>query len=284
MKISYFNNVSDTTPKSIRLEEWLSDTMEPSKKLEKLVSKYRLEGNKKDKLKLPCVTISASFKKYRNLDNIKKRNPLICIDIDKDDNPLLDMDLVKELLSKHPSTLYVGYSVSREGIYAIIKISHVDKLQKYFKHFKKKLSNVGVKIDEKCKDYTRLRFFSIDESAYYNPKAVEYKIPKKVRRNTSKAISAIASKSDTDKVEAVVRLIEKHAIDITIDYNDWIKIGAALCNSFGEGGRDYFHRISRFHHDYKVRDCNLKYSQCSKMNRVKLSSFFYVADSFGIRY
>lgn len=283
MKISFFNNVSDTTPKSIRLEEWLSDTMEPTEKLEKLVNKYRMGGNKKDKLKIPCVTISASFKKYRNLDNIKKRNPLICLDIDKDENPLLDMDLVKDLFSKHPSTVYVGFSVSNEGIYAIIKISQADKLHKYFKHFKEKLYNIGIKIDEKCKDYTRLRFFSIDKEAYYNPKSVGYVIPKK-KKKIKNTISSIASKSDTEKVEALTCLIEKNTIDITSDYQDWVKVGAALYNSFGEGGRDYFHRISRFHSNYKFRDCNIKYSQCSKMNRVKLSSLFYVANSFGIRY
>lgn len=283
MKISYFKNVSDTTPKSIRLEEWLSDTMEPSKKLKEIVDNFRKTKNKKEKLKLPCVTISASFKEYRNLDNIWKKNKVICLDIDKDNNPCLDMKKAKELMAKHPSTMYVGYSVSEEGIYVIMKLSKSNKLNKYFKHFKSKLAAIGINIDIKCKDYTRLRFFSVDLSAFYNERAVGYELPEKVQQSHSGHFTGVL-KSDIEKVEAVVSLIEKHAIDITSDYNDWVKVGAAIYNSFAEGGREYFHRISRFHHDYKRRDCDMKYTQCSRMSRVKLSSLFYVADSYGIRY
>ena len=282
-KISYFKNVQDTKPKTIYLEDWLSKTIKPPKELEKQVLKFRNLRSKRLKLKIPCVTISASFKKVRNLDNIKQKTNLICIDIDLDSNPVANMELVKSLFTSHPSTLYVGYSVSNNGIYAIIRISKGKVLIKYFKHFKKNLKRLGVIIDESCKDYTRLRFFSYDSEAYYNPKAKPFKLPKKRKLKPSKK-TGNASRTDTEKVEAIINLIEMNAIDITSNYEDWYKIAGALNEAFGESGRDYFHRISKYHHDYSIKKTDNKYNNCRNMNRVTLSSFFHVASEHGIRY
>ena len=44
--------------------------------------------------------------------------------------------------------------------------------------------------------------------------------------------------------------IERLEVDIAPDYSDWVNLGFALVDSFGEFGRDYFHRISKFHNDY----------------------------------
>ena len=283
-KVSYFKNVSDTVPKDFSLDKWLKDTIKPPDLLKKQVAKYRSTRDKSQKLKIPCVTISATFKRKRNLDNIKVKNGLICLDIDKDSNPIADMNLVKEFLKKHPSTVYVGFSVSRQGIYAIIRISEQKPLIKYFEYFKEKLKELGITIDESCKDYTRLRFFSVDEDAYYNPDAKVFVLPKKPKKPKKKKISDLATKGNFNKVEAVVSLIEANAIDITSDYNDWVKIAGALYNAFGETGREFFHRVSKYNHGYKFKDADRKFDNCRNMTRVTLSSFFYIADSYGIRY
>ena len=283
IKVSYFKNVSDTVPKDYSLDEWLKDTINPPDALKNQVEKYRSSRSKPQKLKIPCITVSATFKTKRNLDNIKKKNELICLDIDKDSNPVADMNAVKEFFKKHPSTLYAGLSVSEQGVYAIIKISEKKDLIKYFEYFRKKLKSVGITIDESCKDYTRLRFFSVDERAYYNPKAKTFEIPKKpkIKKSTFKGN---ASKNNLDKVEAVVLLIEQNAIDITSSYADWVKIAGSLYNAFGETGRQFFHRISKYHHSYKEKTTDAKFDNCRNMSRVTLSSFFYIADSYGIRY
>jgi len=284
IKVSYFKSVSDTVPKDFSLHKWLKDTISPPEELKNQVEKYRSTRDKKLKTRIPCVTISATFKRIRNLDNIKVKNGLICLDIDKDSNPIADMILVKNHIKKHPSTLYVGFSVSRQGIYAIIKISEQKPLIKYFEYFKEKLKEIGITIDESCKDYTRLRFFSVDEDAYYNPDAKVFVLPKKPKKPKKKKISDIATKGNLDKVEAVVSLIEDNAIDITSDYNDWVKIAGALYNAFGENGRDFFHRVSKYNHSYKEKEADRKFDNCRNMTRVTLSSFFYIADSYGIRY
>lgn len=287
MKISIFNNVKDTIPKEYDLDKWLKETINPSKRLLGLVNGYRNTHDKDYKKNLPCVTISASFKGVRNEENIKQKNNFIVLDIDRYSkkgkcNSCIDMLLVKEMFMNHPCTYYCGYSVSNDGVYAIIKLYENDKLDEYFNHFQKKLSRIGVNIDGSCKDYTRLRFFSYDSEAYYNPDALMYKLPIEVKTEVHRSV--IANKSDEDKVQKVVEIIESNSIDITGSYDDWIKIGAAIYNSLGESGRPYFHRISKISSDYKYKECDSKYTNCSKMNKISLGTLFEFCKHYGIRY
>jgi hypothetical protein len=296
IKISYFKTVRDTKPKTIFLDDWLEQTINPPKDLKKQVSKYRSLGGQNLKLKIPAVTISASFKKIRNLDNIKTKNQFIVLDIDRyaksktaPCNLCLDFDRAKEVFKSFNSCYYVGYSVSsdgdkvKDGMYAIIKLKKGTSLKKAFNFFKEKLQRIGINLDESCKDYTRLRFFSHDSTAFYNPEAKDFVIPKKkkIRPGENKGN---ASKTDTEKVETVIILIEDNAIDITSNYEDWYKIAGALNAGFGEGGRSYFHKISRFHHAYNETKTDRKYSNCTNMKMVTLSSFFHIANAHGIRY
>lgn len=295
-KISYFKTVKDTKPKKAYLEDWLEDTINPPESLKNQVLKYRKLGSKNLKEKIPAVTISASFKKVRNLDHIKKKNPFIVLDIDRfaknktqPCNLVADFERIKLLFSDFKSCFYCGYSVSsdgenvKDGMYVIIRLKEGTSLKKAFKYFRKRLSRIGINLDESCKDYTRLRFFSYDEKAYYNPKAEAFKIPKKKKIKPAKN-SGNASKSDQEKVETVIGLIESNAIDITGNYEDWYRIAGALYSAFGENGRSYFHRVSKFYHDYKTKETNKKYDNCANMKRVTLSTFFHIADSYGIRY
>lgn len=294
-KISLFNNVQDNKPKTVDLDEWLEATISGQGDLKKQVQKYRKLRSKNLKLQIPCVTISAVFKKKRNLKNIKTKNNFIVLDIDRfakdkksNCNLCLDFDKVKSLMSTFPACYYVGYSVSsdgvdvKDGMYAIIKLKKGTSLIKAFKHFKKRLARIGINIDESCKDYTRLRFYSYDPDAYYNPKAKAFAIPKKVKYK-GKA-SGAAKKSDENKVEIVIGLIEANQIDITSNYEDWYKIAGALYNAFGERGRDYFHRVSQFYPDYKRKQTDKKFNHCMNMKNVSLSSFFHIASNHGIRY
>lgn len=289
-EISMFYDVKDVIPKYYTLEAWLEQTINPPVELEEAVLKYRETFDKKLKEDLPCCTISAAFNEKRSLDNIKHKNKLICIDIDrhtkskkKKCNLCIDMLLVKEMFINHPCTVYCGYSVSGDGIYAILRIHNENELEKYFNLFKENLSRLGINIDDVCKDYTRLRFFSVDREAYYNPDALYYKAPeeKKERKPTPKEY---ISKTDTEKVEKIIEIINQTGIDITQSYEDWVKVAAALNDGFGDTGLQYFHQVSMNHPDYDPKETDKKYFNCSKMNKIKLAAFFYVANSYGVRY
>jgi hypothetical protein len=164
-----------------------------------------------------------------------------------------------------------------------------NRLIDYFEYFKSKLSKRGLNIDESCKDYARLRFYSVDKEAYLNTDAKPLKIPKTVNKvKKSKHKSAIdnnySGNIEQQKTEKIISVIERNSLDITSVYDDWIKIAGALNNEFGEAGRIYFHQISQYHSDYDYEKCDKKFDQCRKMNKTSIASFYKIAADYGVRY
>ena len=89
------------------------------------------------------------------------------------------------------------------------------------------------------------------------------------------------SRSDID---LVVSRIEASHTDITGSYADWVNLGFALADELGEGGRDYFHRISRFYPKYSYTDCNYQFDQClkAKGHGITIKTLFHLAKQAGI--
>ncbi len=87
-----------------------------------------------------------------------------------------------------------------------------------------------------------------------------------------------------EDVEYVIQQIEAYQCDLTQYYADWINLGFSFAHEFGEAGRDYFHRISRFYLKYDVRECDRQYDQCLKGRRTgrTIASFFYYARMAGM--
>ncbi|MCF6356998.1 MAG: PriCT-2 domain-containing protein [Draconibacterium sp.] len=86
------------------------------------------------------------------------------------------------------------------------------------------------------------------------------------------------------EVEIVVRRVEASRIDLTMNYEDWLKIGFAFASEFGESGRSYFHRVSRFWSGYRVEDCNRQFDKClkGKKSGTTIKTFFGAAYNAGI--
>lgn len=87
------------------------------------------------------------------------------------------------------------------------------------------------------------------------------------------------------QVERVVCEIEISGIDIAPEYNQWVSVGFALVDGFGQNGREFFHRISKMHHDYDSESTDKQYNNCLKGNGsgITLASFFYFAHTAGIK-
>ena len=89
-------------------------------------------------------------------------------------------------------------------------------------------------------------------------------------------------------VEVIITRIEAAHTDITANYSDWRDIGFALADEFGESGRDYYHRVSRFYPNYSSTDCNKQFDQClkatpsSRGHGITLKTFFHLAKQSGI--
>jgi len=97
--------------------------------------------------------------------------------------------------------------------------------------------------------------------------------------------AAFTNSTRADDVESVINQLEAHRIDITGDYYDWLSIAFALAHEFGEAGRGYFHRVSRFHPGYRQSETDQQYSECLKRNRSgkTIRSFFWMAAQYGVK-
>ena len=86
------------------------------------------------------------------------------------------------------------------------------------------------------------------------------------------------------EVEIVVCRIEAYQIDLTLNYEDWLKQGFAFASEFGEMGRGYFHRVSRFNAGYDFAKCNKQFDKCLKAGKsgISIKTFFAAAHDAGV--
>jgi hypothetical protein len=247
------------------LLEWLT-TDEYKKEVTKIRKCNNETARKQLKQGLPAVTPSGVFEGCRRADKLVEHSGLICLDIDRKDNPdLPDWDAVKGHLSNYSSLAYCGLSVSGNGLFVVVPIKHFDQhLQHFFALQQFFQVGLGITVDKACKDVSRLRGISYDPHPYINHSAEVFDaivLPK----NDSKSVNFIAnSSSEAINLRHVVRAVERQKIDITPSYQEWRNVGFALANSFGEEGRLYYHRLSRFHPNYCEASCNRQYNSCLK--------------------
>ncbi len=94
----------------------------------------------------------------------------------------------------------------------------------------------------------------------------------------------VEATTDAAEVEKIIQQIEAKQIDIATAYSDWRDIGFAFADAFGESGREYFHRISKFYADYSTTECDTQYTNCLKAtgHGVTLKTFFFHAKQAGV--
>ncbi|MCY1722108.1 DUF3987 domain-containing protein [Prolixibacteraceae bacterium Z1-6] len=94
----------------------------------------------------------------------------------------------------------------------------------------------------------------------------------------------ISDNDSLNDVETIIQRLESAHTDITASYSDWRDIGFAFADEFGEAGRDYFHRVSRYYPGYSQSNCDKQYDNCLKSSGhgVTIKSFFHLAQQAGI--
>ena len=107
---------------------------------------------------------------------------------------------------------------------------------------------LNIDIDTSGSDICRLCFVSYDEDCFINTNADIFKVIIK-----PKELTPPIKRSDqvTNNIEAYISEIEQTATDITGNYETWRNLGFAISEEYGEIGREYYHRISRFYIKYK---------------------------------
>ena len=103
-------------------------------------------------------------------------------------------------------------------------------------------------------------------------------------KNRSWYLEPVAFSSFNTDIFTIVSRIEENKTDLTANYSHWLDIGYALAQAFGESGRNYYHRISRFNHRYSPDRCDIQYDTCLKGKgpEVAINTFFHLVKQAGL--
>ncbi|MBL7795371.1 MAG: PriCT-2 domain-containing protein [Saprospiraceae bacterium] len=287
VEVSYFKNCTATdAPVTVSLLTFLR-----SERYRTAVDRVRAETDKKtrDNLKrelLPAVTPSGIFS-HRAERGLLKHSGLIAGDIDFADNPY-NPETIKNQVAKIRNVAYCGLSASGRGLWFLVPVKYPERHKEHFAALVADFARLGITLDTAPANVASLRFYSYDPDARYNPAAVAYSklLSRQPDTYTPTAARTTLAGNDGEKLEAVVRQIEGRGLDITGNYDQWFSLLSALA-TFGEAGRDYAHRVSRFYGGYSSRETDKQFSACLRMgdaNRFTLGTLFKVAADHGARY
>ena len=280
--VSVYNGVADNIGFTLPLADFLFTEKHKEEILElrKLDNKDARNSIKK---RLPMSTISGTFSPTRRAENLQKHSGLICIDIDGDDNQSIsDWENTKWQLAKLPQVGYISLSVSGNGLFLIIPLRFPNYHLQQFMQLQTDFEKMGIEIDKSCKDVSRMRCVSCDETPYINSNAVQYEgffIDKPAPRRCKGTFNYDETMS---RIAHCCKEIESRHIDLTANYESWVSICAALATQ-GENCRDFFHILSQQNPQYKERETDKKFDNLLKqVSHTNIGKFFNECKKYGI--
>lgn len=244
-------------------------------------------------------TFSGIFTKCNDI-SLVQHSGLLCIDFDHIDN--LDGLKAKLLNDPYFETELMFVSPSGDGIKWVINIdisqhSH----EQYFQAVSQYLGDAyEIEADKSCRNVSRACFLPYDPNCYIKQNTTAHEIfdpdvwltPKPkislfdtpLESHTGHVTSSNIDGFNNQDFEETVQRIEELGVDIAPKYDDWFRLGVALVHTFGEEGRAYYHRISRFYLEYDRNETDKQYDKClnSKGEGVTISTFFFLAKQAGV--
>jgi predicted P-loop ATPase len=286
MKVSYYKTIKEPDSREVAEITTLLENIKNGV-WEDICHKVRTAKNDEQKKTLkqsaPCFTTSGTFTKRGN-NNLIQHSGLIAIDFDHVKN----YGDAFNLLINDNYSFAVFASISGDGICCIVKIDgkrHLDAfdgLQKYY------FDQYGLILDIACKDVSRPRFVSWDPDLHINEKSDVFRgYLKKETKQQIKRFQEFAKTDDylihnQSKFEMVLNRIN---FDITDSYVDWMKIGFAIADEYGEAGFDYFNQISQFSPKYDYNNCRKQYDNGLKNNKndkIGIGTFYRICKQNGV--
>lgn len=246
--------------------------------LRKINLEDEVKAKKYKKDELIGATISATFNKRRVAGEVKEKTGIIVIDIDKGNNPDLDVNKAKQDVMKLPYVFFTSLSCRGEGIFCLV---HYDK-EKYigyiFNALKNKFKEIGYNIDVSCSDITRLRIVSWDDNILvkndvemFDEILVEEQEPYEVDEEW------ILTKQDLKDIVVCVYVLVKYNKYTSNDYNEWLLDGFRLATIPNkEVGLKLFTIISEYSDNFKsYEDVREKFSECRRTTTYKTNILGY---------
>lgn len=236
---------------------------------------------KEAKKQLPAVTISGTFRKRLDSELIN-HSGFICMDFDN----IEDVNSLMNQLSGDEYTFGVFRSISGKGVACIVKISKAESHKEYFKTLREYYrEKYRYEVDPSCINVSRLRIISYDPETYINTDSkVWAKLAglKKIEK-PKPTVNIISTASDFDEL---INEIKTKGIDITNGYDNWLSVGFALAEEFGEYGRAYFHDVSSVNPEYDYQKTDYQFTHCLRSDngdKIGIGTFYYFCKNQGLQ-
>lgn len=274
-KVSLYNNfkyVQDMT---------LSDALTMGNDYAEQITKCRTLKNqgeskeneyKEEKRKLPSYTATATYKGERIEENRTSYNGLAVIDLDD----LEDVEKAKEDVKQLPFVLYAAKSVGGKGLFCVVRLNGgKDDYKVHWYALKDDFQSLGYKVDESCKDVSRLRFISYDENPYINYKATIYTKTKEITHNSTTL--PLTNGNETNKLtpkeqqvlNEIIADVQTNHLVVNKNHSDTLYIGNILSSILGEDGRKYAHILRQQRRGYDSRKIDYLYDYCTATNTTR---------------
>lgn len=230
------------------------------------------------------VTFSGTFSNRRE-DGLIRHSGLICLDLDHIGTAAQVESMKAKVAADDDIPVVLTFtSPSGDGMKVIVKVDiqpptdHKIAFQALADIFKQKY---GLIVDPSGKDVCRACFLPYDPNAILrtgNRPALSF------NRAASAEPMGVKTLTLVDKVESIIQLLEERHVDITDQYDDWLRTGLSLAHEFGEGGRIFFHRISAMSSKYSITECDKKFDNLLRTStgEVGIGSLFHLAQMAGV--
>jgi hypothetical protein len=275
-KVSIFKNVENVqNPLNMELQEYLEHTRDGF--WEDITTKCRLlKGDERKAFKktMPTTTLSGEFT-YRADNGLVSHSGIIAIDLDH----VQDLPAVKRVLENDKYVLSVFMSTSGDGLRVLFKIDP-KKHQEAFRGISTYLyEQYGLIADPNGVNVSKPYIVSFDPYLYINMDWNKVSTFKRYPKETpiKRMTDFVHTAGDFEKI---MKQITGRCVNICEEYQDWLKVGFAICEQFGEAGRGYFHDVSRFSPKYRAVTTDKQYDACMKARgttKVNISTFYYLA-------
>lgn len=278
-KVSIFKQIRYTKyPENIELITVLEQIRDG--RWEDLVTQCRLISDKEERNKfkdsMPRICFSGQFQ-TRNDIGLEEHSGFISLDLDD----ILNLQELVDLLQKDKYVYSVFMSTSGSGLRVLIKIEK-DKHREAFHGLLKYMHDTyNVTCDLNGISVSKPFCVTYDPNLFINEKSLLFK--KYVKETPVKEIPNFVH--TPEDFQSVLNQIVNRNVSIAEEYLDWIKVGMAIADQFGENGRDYFHQISRPSTKYSAKETDDHYKYFLRRhatNKANIATFYYFAKLNGI--
>ena len=169
----------------------------------------------------------------------------------------------------------------------------------------------GIDFDHACKDLARACFLVPNDHVIYQTEAYHEDFPKPLplmeedrkllekdreeqalkhrqeveeRRKTAPALPYAGLTDEASQLKYLINLICQQKVDLTYNYDDWIRIGFIITNIMGMAGEPLFQVVSSFYPKYDYRETRRTYSNLTRTTRreLTLGSLIHLARIEGV--